>query len=292
MTESSNLRKKYVDVKGRRMAYVERGEGYPIVLQHGNPTSSFLWRNIIPHLEDQGRCIAVDLIGMGDSDKLEDSGAERYTYREHRDYLFAAWEALGIRDRVTLIVHDWGSALGFDWAEQHEDSILGIAYMEAIVRPLTWDDWPESARPVFQGFRSDAGESMVLDKNLFVERVLPGSILRPLDDDEMNEYRRPFESAGEGRRPTLTWPRQIPIDGEPADVHEIVAGYSDWLSASDIPKLFINAVPGAILTGRQREYCRGFPNQTEVSVSGSHFLQEDSPHEIGVAIAGWRRSLL
>jgi len=283
--------KQFIDVRGKRMAYVEMGDGDPIVFQHGNPTSSYLWRNVMPHLADQGRCIAVDLIGMGDSDKLDDPGPNRYRYVEQRDYLFDAWEALGISNNVTLVIHDWGSALGFDWARQHSDAVMGIAYMEGIVTPLTWDDWPETARAVFQGFRSEAGESMVLQKNIFVERVLPGSVMRKMTDAEMNVYRCPYVNAGEDRRPTLTWPRQIPIEGEPADVCRIVKNYADWLSKSDIPKLFINAEPGAILTGRQREFCRTFPNQAEVTVAGTHFIQEDSPHEIGEAIADWRRNL-
>lgn len=278
-------------VLGKTMAYVESGEGDPILFLHGNPTSSYLWRNVIPHVAPLGRCIAPDLIGMGDSDKLDDSGPDRYRYVEHRDYLFAAWESLGITDRVTLVVHDWGSALGFDWARKHADSVLGIAYMEAIVRPLSWDEWPLEARSIFEGFRSPAGEEMVLVKNMFVERVLPASVLRSLSTEEMSDYRRPFLEPGEDRRPTLTWPRQIPIDGEPADVHDIVTEYSQWLIECDIPKLFVNAEPGAILTGSQREFCRGFRNQEEATVRGSHFLQEDSPHEIGEAIAGWRRRI-
>ncbi|MDH3429715.1 MAG: haloalkane dehalogenase [Gammaproteobacteria bacterium] len=276
-----------IEVLGKHMAYVEMGEGDPIVFQHGNPTSSYLWRNIMPALAGHGRCIAVDLIGMGDSDKLEPSGPDRYRYTEHRDYLFAAWEALGITDNVTLVVHDWGSALGFDWARQHADRVNGIAYMEAIVSPMTWDDWPAAARDIFQAFRSEAGEQMILEKNLFVERVLPGSIIRDLSADEMAAYRKPFAEPGEHRRPTLTWPRQIPIDGDPEDVHDIVAAYGEWLRTSPIPKLFINAEPGAILTGVQREYCRTFANQTEVTVSGIHFVQEDSPTEIAAAIAEW-----
>jgi len=182
--------------------------------------------------------------------------------------------------------------LGFDWACQHPDSVLGIAYMEAIVKPLSWDDWPDAAQAVFQGFRSDAGDTMVLEKNIFVERVLPGSVIRDLSDEEMTVYRRPYLEPGEDRRPTLTWPRQIPIDGEPADVHGIVAAYSQWLNECDLPKLFINAEPGAILVGSQREFCRGWDNQTEVTVPGNHFLQEDSPDEIGAAIAGWRQSIV
>ncbi len=291
MISSAELDKKFIEINGKRMAYVEAGSGDPIIFQHGNPTSSYLWRNIIPHLSDQGRCIAVDLIGMGDSDKLDKSGPDRYRYVEHRDYLFAAWEALGVREHVTFVIHDWGSALGFDWACQHPDAVLGIAYMEGIVRPVTWDEWPEQAKQVFQGFRSDAGESMVLEKNVFVERVLPASVMRKLTDDEMTVYRRPYLQPGEDRRPTLTWPRQIPIEGEPADVHEIVDGYSKWLAASDLPKLFVNADPGSILVGSQREFCRSFSNQAEVTVPGLHFIQEDSPNEIGKAIADWRRQI-
>jgi haloalkane dehalogenase len=279
--------KKFIDVNGKRMAYVEMGEGDPIIFQHGNPTSSYLWRNIMPQLVDRGRCIAVDLIGMGDSEKLDNPGPDSYRFVEHREYLFAAWEQLGVADNVTLVIHDWGSALGFDWAAQNPDRVKGIAYMEGIVRPVTWDDWPEAIRPLFQGFRSEAGESMVLEKNVFVERVLPGSVLRGLTEDEMAVYRRPFEVAGEDRRPTLTWPRQIPLAGEPEDVCSIVANYAEWLTGSDIPKLFINAEPGAILTGAQREFCRSFANQTEVTVAGSHFIQEDSPDEIAAAINDW-----
>jgi len=291
MISAEEQPKRFVEVKGKKMAYVEMGEGDPIVFQHGNPTSSYLWRNVMPHLRDQGRCIAIDLIGMGDSEKLDDPGPDRYSFVEHREYLDGALEALGVRERVTWVIHDWGSALGFDWANRHRDAVLGIAYMEGIVRPLGWEEWPEAARGVFQGFRSPAGEEMVIEKNVFVERVLPGSILRELSAQEMAVYRWPFAEAGEDRRPTLSWPRQIPIDGEPADVVEIVQSYADWLSASKIPKLFINAAPGAILIGAQREFCRAWPNQQEVTVAGNHFLQEDSPDEIGEAIAHWRKSI-
>lgn len=287
MISATEHPRKYVEVNGKRMAYVEMGEGEPIVFQHGNPTSSYLWRNIMPGLASYGRCIAVDLIGMGDSDKLDSPGADSYRYVEHRDYLFSAWEQLGITENVSFVIHDWGSALGFDWACQHPEKVRGIAYMEGIVRPMTWDEWPEAIRPLFEGFRSESGESMVLEKNVFVERVLPGSVLRGLTEDEMAVYRRPYEMKGESRRPTLTWPRQIPLDGEPPDVNEVVAAYSDWLQNCAVPKLFINAEPGAILTGAQREFCRGFQNQTEVTVAGSHFIQEDSPAEIAAAIREW-----
>lgn len=267
------------------MSYIDEGEGDAIIFQHGNPTSSYLWRNVMPHLEGQGRLIACDLIGMGDSEKLTNSGPGSYNYFEHRDFLFTLLEELNIGKQVVFVIHDWGSALGFDWSFQNQDRVQGIAYMEGIVKPVTWDEWPENATKVFQGFRSEAGESMVLDKNIFVERVLPSSIMRELSEEEMDEYRRPFLNPGEDRRPTLSWPRQIPIQGEPKEVVEVVENYSKWLSSSDLPKLFINADPGSILTGKQREFCRSWPNQEEVTVKGTHFMQEDSPDEIGKAVS-------
>ncbi|QUR67185.1 haloalkane dehalogenase [Mycobacterium spongiae] len=282
---------KYHEIAGARMAYIDEGDGDAIVFQHGNPTSSYLWRNVMPHLEGLGRLVACDLIGMGASDKLSGSGPDRYHYAEHRDYLFALWDALELGDRVVLVLHDWGSGLGFDWANQHRDRVQGIAFMESIVMPVTWDDWPPPVRPVFQGFRSPEGEQMVLDQNIFVEGVLPGAIRRKLSDEEMNHYRKPYVNAGEDRRPTLSWPRNIPIDGEPADVVAVVNEYRSWLEESDVPKLFVNAEPGAILTGRARDYARTWPNLTEVTVSGSHFIQEDSPHEIGAAVAEFVRRL-
>jgi haloalkane dehalogenase len=283
--------KQRAEVLGRSMAYVEAGVGNPIVFLHGNPTSSYLWRNVIPHLAPLGRCIAPDLIGMGDSDKLEPSGPDRYRFVEHRRYLDALLESFGVRTGVTLVVHDWGSALGFDWANRHRDAIRGIAYMEAIVRPVTWSEWPEAARGIFEAMRSAAGEALVLEKNVFIERILPLSVLRTLTDAEMTVYRRPYLVPGEGRRPMLTWPRQIPIDGEPAEVVAIVNDYAQWLRGSPIPKLFINAEPGVILTGAQREFCRVWPQQTEVTVRGSHFIQEDAPDQIGRALAEWYRTL-
>ena len=283
--------KRYAAINGERMAYIDEGEGDAIVFQHGNPTSSYLWRNIMPHCKGLGRLIACDLIGMGDSDKLEPSGRDRYSYSEQREFLYALWDQLDLGNNVVFVIHDWGSALGFEWAQRHPDRVQGIAYMEAIVTPLTWDDWPENARRAFQGFRSEAGEEMILTKNMFVEGVLPSAILRDLSEEEMVEYRRPFAEAGEGRRPTLSWPRQIPIEGRPLDVVKVVESYSRFLEQSDIPKLFVNADPGSILVGRQREVCRGWPNQTEVTVPGAHFLQEDSPDEIGKAVADFVRRL-
>jgi haloalkane dehalogenase len=283
--------KKAFPIRGRRMAYIDEGEGDAIVFQHGNPTSSYLWRNVMPHCAGLGRLVACDLIGMGDSDKLPHSGPDSYSYQEQRDHLFALWDALNLGDRVVLVLHDWGSSLGFEWANQNRKRVQGVAYMEAIVTPLSWMDWPKGARRVFQAFRSPAGEEMVLDRNFFVERVLPSSVLRSLTEEEMDEYRRPFLNPGEDRRPTLSWPRQIPIDGEPARVTQIVREYSAWLSADAVPKLFINAEPGSILTGRQRYFCRTWPNQQEVTVPGAHFVQEDSPDEVGEALAGFVRRL-
>ncbi len=283
--------KRRAEVLGREMAYVEVGEGGPIVFLHGNPTSSYLWRNVIPHLERLGRCIAPDLIGMGDSDKLEPSGPDRYRFVEHRRYLDALLESLGVRENVTFVLHDWGAALAFDWANRHRDAVRGLAYMEAIVRPLRWAEWPEAGRQLFQAFRSPAGEAIILEQNVFVERILPGSIQRTLTDAEMEVYRRPYREPGESRRPLLTWPREIPIEGEPQDVHEIVERYAAWLPGSEIPKLFVNAEPGAILRGETCEFCRTWRNQTEVTVEGIHFVQEDSPDAIGRAVADWLRKI-
>ncbi len=288
---SAELPRKQIDVLGKRMAYVELGSGDPIVFLHGNPTSSYLWRNIMPRLADQGRCIALDLIGMGDSEKLDPAGPGSYRFSDHQRYFEAALLALGVNDRVTLVGHDWGSALSFDWARRHPDKVLGIAYMEALVRSLSWDEWPDEARQVFQALRSDAGDEMVLEKNVFVERILPGSVLRDLSDEEMTVYRRPYLLPGEDRRPTLSWPRELPIDGEPADVVAIVDEYAEWMTGNELPKLFINGDPGAILVGERREFCRSWKNQTEVTVKGSHFIQEDSPEEIAEALAGWREPL-
>jgi haloalkane dehalogenase len=298
--DTTPLPKSFADVTvegvTKRMAYFDSGPDTStdrtFLFLHGNPTSSYLWRNVIPHMAGLGRCVAPDLIGQGDSDKLDNSGPDRYTFVEQRAWLDKLLDHLDLGERVVLVIHDWGSALGFHWAHRHAERVAGIAYMEAIVMPIpTWDEWPPNARGIFQGFRSDAGEELVLDKNLFVEAVLPNAILRGLTAEEHAEYRRPFAEPGEGRRPTLTWPRQIPIAGEPAEVVAIVQDYADWMAGNDIPKLFVDADPGAILIGAQREFCRNWPNQTEVRVAGNHFIQEDSPHEIGAAVAEWAISI-
>ena len=285
------LKKQKISINNKNIAYAESGSGDPIIFLHGNPTSSYLWRNITPHLESQGRCICIDLIGMGDSDKLDNPDENSYQFEEHYHYVNAAIESLTNGENITFVIHDWGSALGFNWCYHNPDSVKGIAYMEAIVKEMTWEDWRDEAKGIFQGFRSDAGESLVLEKNYFVERVLPGSIIRRLRDEEIEEYRRPFLTPGEDRRPTLSWPREIPIEGQPANVCKIVNQYAEWMQTNDIPKLFINAEPGAIITGRIRDFCRSWKNQTEVTVKGIHFIQEDSPDDIGKAISTWYKNI-
>ena len=283
-----SIPKKYVEFDDIKLAYVESGEGHPIVMLHGNPTSSYLWRNIAPALSNIGRVIIPDLVGHGDSDKLPASlGADRYNFEVTFKYLDKLLKKLEIKKNIVLILHDWGSALGFHWAMRNSEKIKGICYMESIVCSLNWSDWPEQARGIFKGFRSDKGEDLILKRNMFIEAVLPSSIIKKLSPDEMNEYRKPFLEV-EDRQVTLNWPRQIPIEGEPARIVEIVDEYADWLANdSKIPKLFINADPGSILVGRQREFCRSWDNQTEITVKGLHFIQEDSPKEISEAICSW-----
>lgn len=279
--------RKRINVLDTEIAYIDIGTGDPIVFLHGNPTSSYLWRNIIPHVEELGRCLAPDLIGMGGSGKAVNGS---YRFQDHARYLDTWFDALELSN-VTLVVHDWGSGLGFHWARRNPDRVKAIVYMEAIVKPVTWDEWPEGARKIFQAMRSPAGEEIILEKNVFVERIFPSSVIRKLSEEEMAEYRRPFLEKGESRRPTLTWPRELPINNEPHDMIEVVSQYSDWLASTNIPKLFINAEPGSILVGPQREFCRSWPNQTEVTVKGLHFIQEDSPQEIGEAISEFLKQL-
>ena len=282
--------KKYQEVLGQEMAYVEVGSGDPIVFLHGNPTSSYLWRNVIPYLEGLGRCIAPDLIGMGDSAKLPNSGPGSYTFVEHRSFLDGLLDLLGVKERVTFVVHDWGSALAFDWAYRHPDAVKGLAYMEAIVTSGNWSEMSERARKIFQALRSPAGEQMILEQNSFIEVNLPATIQRKLTEEEMADYRRPFAETGEGRRPTLTWPRQLPFDGEPADVTEIVTAYGEWLSSSSIPKFFIRTDPGN-MSPSALAVCRAWSMQSETTVRGLHYPQEDSPDEVGQALVNWMQTL-
>jgi len=290
ISEVMPYEKQFLKVFGYAMAYVDIGQGDPIVFLHGNPTSSYLWRNVPPHLQEKGRCLAPDLIGMGDSEKLSASGPDSYTFMEHRRYLDALLAQLGVERNVSFVIHDWGSVLGCDWARRHPDAVKSIAYMEALVQPVTWDQWSKETRSFFERLRGAEGEQMILQDNLFVESLLPHRVLRQLTAAEMEAYRRPYRETGEGRRPTLSWPRQLPIAGEPADVVEIVKSCAAWLASSPVPKLFVNAEPGTISV-EEREFYRSLPNQTEVSVRGLHFIQEDSPDEIGEALAKWYTSL-
>jgi haloalkane dehalogenase len=291
MSAEERYPKHKIQVHGLQMAYVDEGKGDPILFLHGNPSSSYEWRNVIPHLVPLGRCIAPDLIGMGDSDKLPFSGPGSYRLVEHRKYLDAFLEALGIRNRVTLVLHDWGSVLGFDWAYRHPHSIRAIAYTESFVAPIvSWAEWPKEAVELFQTLRSDAGEEMVLEQNFVVDHFVQGGVLRKLSEAEMEIYRRPYKNRGESRRPTLTWPREIPIGGEPQDVHQIIETYSRWLASSNIPKLFIEAVPGAMFQSH-RNFARTWPNQAHIKITGGHFVQEDSPEETGQAMASWLQNL-
>jgi haloalkane dehalogenase len=279
--------KSRASVLGRSMAYVESGTGDPVVFLHGNPTSSYLWRDVLPHVAPLARCIAPDLIGMGDSDPTPDTA---YRFVDHRRYLDAFLDAVGASERVTFVLHDWGGALGFDWARRHTTAVKGIAYMETIVRPFTLTELPSPVQPVFAALRSPDGESLIFEQNVFVEQILPGAVIRELESDELDEYRRPFLDPAR-RAPTLAWPRELPIDSKPADVVEIVTEYGAWLASSDIPKLLVRADPGILITGASLDSCRQWPNQTEVTVTGRHFIQEDSPHEIGQAIAAWYETL-
>ena len=291
LTETMPYEKKFASVNGKQIAYVEEGSGDPIVLLHGNPTSSFLWRNVVPELVQSGRVIVPDLIGQGDSEKLPTSdGPGRYTLEVAYSYVDGLLETIGANKNVTLVIHDWGSALGFLWATRHAAAVKGVAYMEGIVKPVSWADWPESAVGIFKGFRSEKGEDMILNRNMFIEGVLPSSVIRKLSEAEMDAYRAPYLESDD-RQPLLNWPRQIPIEGEPADVAALVNEYGAFMAGSDIPKLFINADPGSILVGPQREFCRSWPNQQEVTVKGLHFIQEDSPREIGQAVASWLETL-
>ncbi len=279
---------KYIEVHGSRMHYVEEGAGEPVLFLHGNPTSSYLWRNVIPHVSPLGRCIALDLIGMGKSDKPD----IEYRFFDHSKYVEGFIEALGLRN-ITFVIHDWGSALGFHYARRHEENVKGLAFMEAIVRPLTWDEFPEEARQMFQGFRTpEVGENMLINQNMFVEAVLPMSILRKLTDEEMNRYREPYVDPP-SRKPIWRWPSEVPIVGEPADVAEAARAYSEWFGKSDVPKLLLYAQPGALIRGPLLEWCRNnMRNLKTVDIgAGSHFVQEDQPQAIGEAIAEWYKAL-
>lgn len=279
-----------VPVLDLRMAYREAGSGDPIVLLHGNPTSSYLWRRVIPHLAPLGRVIAPDLVGMGASDKLVDPGPGSYRFVEHRRYLDALLEVLDVLDRVVLVGHDWGGALLFDWARRHPGAVRGVAHMETIIGPRSWADEDEATRRFFGTLRSEEGERLVLEENRFVE-LLARATQGGMSDEDLEVYRRPYLEPGESRRPTLTWPREIPFDGEPADVHEIAVAYEEWMRASPVPKLLVRADPGAIVVGPVLDRARSWPNQREVTVRAGHFVPEDAGDEVGRAVADWLAGL-
>lgn len=285
------MEKKYKEIFGKKLAYLDSGEGQSIVFLHGNPASSFLWRNITPAVEGMGRIIVPDLIGMGDSEKLDGIDNPEYQYHGQYKYLSNLLDSLDLGNEINLVIHDWGSALGFQYARENSDRIKSITFMEAIVMPLTWDQWPENARNIFQLMRSEAGEELVLEKNIFVERILLNDSAKGFSEEEKAEYIRPFKEAGEDRRPTLTWPRQIPVDGEPQEVISEVIKNGEFHKDSSIPKLFINADPGSILIGEQREFVRSWNNLKEVTVKGNHFIQEHSPKEISEAIKSFIETL-
>ncbi|WP_409283829.1 haloalkane dehalogenase [Pseudomonas protegens] len=282
---------KFRDVKGVRMAYIDEGEGDAIIFQHGQPTSSYVWRNVMPHLQGLGRLIACDLVGMGASAKIPGSGPQSYSYAEHRAYLFALWDALAIGDNVVLVLDDWGATLGFEWANRNRGRVKGIVHMEAVALPMGWADIPEPAHPFFKALRSPAGEDLVLQQNIFIEQRLQPAILRALDPVELEHYRKPFAEPGEGRRPTLSWPRSLPLDGDRTEVRQAMEEYIPWIASEEVPKLLINGDPGAIMTGHIREQVRQWRNQDEVTVKGRKILQEDSPHEIGQAVADFVRNV-
>ncbi|MFL2699538.1 MAG: haloalkane dehalogenase [Gammaproteobacteria bacterium] len=291
INETMPYEKKFIDVESKKIAYIDEGHGDPIVLIHGNPTSSFLWRNIVPELLNSGRVIVPDLIGQGDSEKLPVSdGSDRYSLEVAYKYVDGLLQNIGADNNVTLVIHDWGSGIGFLWAMRNPNAVKGVAYMEAIVKPMSWDDWPEGGVGIFKGFRSEKGEDLILNRNMFIEGVLPSSVIRELTEKEMNAYRATHIKE-EDRQPLLNWPRQIPLEGEPENIVSLVNDYGAFMSSSNIPKLFINAEPGSILLGKQREFCRSWPNQKEVTVKGIHFIQEDSPVEIGQAVAEWLETI-
>lgn len=286
--------KRFIEVNGQKMAYVEHGAGDPVIFLHGNATSSYMWRNIMPHMEGMGRLIALDNIGQGDSARLPNSGPDTYTLAEHQTYIDGALEVLGVSgsQNVTFVMHDWGGPLGMTWAHRHTDRIKGLAYAEVLVCDHeSYDDYPDAVGNMLRRLRTDEGEELVLENNFFVENVFTAGVIREIDEETMNEVRRPYAEPGESRRATLTWPRQIPIEGDPADVAELMGVLSDWMQTNDVPKLFINVDPGQIVFERDLEILRSWSHTTEVSVIGKHHPQEDSPHEIGKALADWYSGL-
>ena len=279
---------RYIDVLGSTMHYIDEGEGAPVVFLHGNPSSSYLWRNIIPYMTRLGRCIAPDLIGMGRSAKpnLE------YRFADHVRYLDAFIEALDLRD-VTLVVHDWGSALGFHYARRYQENVRAIAFMEAILKPMRWSDFPLKTRIAFRVMRSSIPGSLLRWLTLqvmngFVKQVLPQTVVRPLQAEEMKWYGEPYRTVS-SRKPLSRWMCQVPVDGQPVDVHQAVWAYNQWLQETPIPTLLFYANPGMAVGAEDVAWCKQhLRNLQTVNIGrGIHFLQEDAPHLIGRELARW-----
>lgn len=285
--------KKKIKALDCNLAYVDTGTdnvSHPdetVIFFHGNITSSYMWRNIIPYIEPRARCIAIDNIGQGDSDKLAQSGPNAYRLAQHQDYLNAALGQLDVGDKVTLVMHDWGAQLGLTWGNANRDRLKAIAYFQGVMGDFKWDFWPEAVADLMRKFRGPEGEKLVLEDNFFVEKILPAMVKRSLPQEVWNEYRRPYRTPGEDRRPTLTWPREIPIEGDPADVLAVCERNNTWLKQSSLPKLLIHTNPPTVLMAHILDEVRTFPNQEEVTISGLHYVHEDHPHEIGEAIAEW-----
>lgn len=276
-----------VDVLDSTMAYQETGSGTPMVFLHGNPTSSHLWRKVMPRIGGPGRLLAPDLIGMGASGKP----AIEYTFADHARYLEAWLDTVDV-DRAVLIGHDWGGALAFDWAARHPGRALGVAFLETIVRPLAWEEFPESARPVFESLRAPGvGEAMVLEQNVFIEQALPGTVLTGLSPEDLDAYRRPYPTP-ESRRPLLAWPRAMPLGGEPPEVVARVQAYDRWLAGSTgVPKLLLTFAPGpgTMIDTAMVQWCRDNVASLDVIACGraGHHAPEDQPEAIAVAVATW-----
>ena len=283
--------KKYIDVKGKKLAYIDQGKGDAIVFIHGNPASSYLWRNIAPNFIKSHRTIVPDLIGMGDSEKLGGVDNPEYSFNGHYNFLDEFLIKLNLGEKINLVIHDWGCGLGLKFARLHPEIISSITFMEGITVPLKWEQWPEAGTKIFKLFRSEVGEELILDKNIFVERILFADPITPMSDKTKEEYLRPFLNPGEDRRPTLTFPRNIPLDGEPNDTYVEINKNAEFHKNSNIPKLFINADPGFLLVGSQRDEVRNWNNLKEVTVKGNHFIQEDSPDEITAHIKDFINNL-
>ena len=283
------FKSKFVDVHGSRMHYVDVGEGDPVLFLHGNPTSSYLWRNIIPHLSGQARCIAPDLIGMGKSDHPKIP----YRYDDHYRYVTGFVDALDIGSNLTLVIHDWGSALGFRWAHQHQDAVKGIAFMEAMLFPLSWERMPAEYRTGFRMMRSPGlGWGMISVGNVFIKKMLPDMVARGLTPEAQAYYASAFPTIA-SRQAVRQWPQEIPIDGKPADNDATVGAFGEWLTRTELPKILFHGSPGTIIREDDVAWVReNLANLQVVDIGdGLHFIQEDNPGLIGSELSKWYATL-